>query len=175
VMGLFPIALDQGLPFASKRDETDMNILLLNAGSSSLKCTLMESAEDRVVARGLADWAGSKTYCQYVGLDGSDRSEEVSWRGHAKAAHRFGFDPLHAKPVALTEASALAAVGLRAVHGGQLTSSERITPQIRSRIIALQCFLSAGCERGPSRITRPDTRHRYKRRCDDTPRSAPGA
>ena len=30
-----------------------MNILLLNAGSSSLKCPLMESADGRVVARDL--------------------------------------------------------------------------------------------------------------------------
>src|SRR5262249_10884784 len=47
----------------------DMNILLLNAGSSSLKCALMESAHGRVGARGLADWAGSETYYRYAGSD----------------------------------------------------------------------------------------------------------
>ncbi|HEY7312949.1 MAG TPA: acetate/propionate family kinase [Gemmataceae bacterium] len=114
-----------------------MNILLLNAGSSSLKCTLMESADGGVVARGLADWAGSQSYYRYAGRDGQERSEEVPWRGHAKAVHRFVSDLLHAEPVVLPDASALAAVGHRVVHGGQFTSSVRITPQIRSRITAL--------------------------------------
>jgi acetate kinase len=113
-----------------------MNILLLNAGSSSLKCTLME-ADGRVVARGQGDWAGSGTRYQYAGSDGEERSEEVSWTGHAKAVHRFVFDLLHAEPLVLPERSALAAVGHRVVHGGQFTASVRITPQIRSRINAL--------------------------------------
>src|SRR5262249_56915915 len=43
----------------------------------------------------------------------------------------------HVAPVALSERSALAAVGHRVVHGGQFTSSVRITPEIRSRIAAL--------------------------------------
>jgi acetate kinase len=114
-----------------------MNILLLNAGSSSLKSTLMESADGRVVARGLADWAGSETYYQYVGSDGQERAEKVSWRGHAKAVHRFISDLLHVGAFDLTKESALAAVGHRVVHGGPFTSSVRITPQIRSRITAL--------------------------------------
>src|SRR5262249_44026679 len=37
------------------------------------------------------------------------------------------------------------------------------------------CRLPAGCRRGPPRFTRPDTRHRHKGRCDDAPRSDPGA
>jgi acetate kinase len=114
-----------------------MNILLLNAGSSSLKCTVMESAESKVVARGLADWAGSETYYQYAGSDGRELSEEVAWRGHGNAVHRFVHDLLHAGPGVLPGGSALAAVGHRVVHGGQFTSSVLITPQIRSRISAL--------------------------------------
>jgi acetate kinase len=43
----------------------------------------------------------------------------------------------HVEPVALSERSALATVGHRVVHGGQFTSSVRITPEIRSRIAAL--------------------------------------
>ena len=39
-----------------------MNILLLNAGSSSLKCTLIEAADRKVIAHALADWAGSVTH-----------------------------------------------------------------------------------------------------------------
>ena len=115
----------------------DIRILLLNAGSSSLKATLMESADDAVVARGLADWAGSIPRYEYAASDGKDRAEEVAWKGHAEAVNRFVFDLMHAEPIVLPEHSALAAVGHRVVHGGQFTSSVRITPEIRSRITAL--------------------------------------
>ncbi len=114
-----------------------MKVLLLNAGSSSLKGTLMESADSRVVARGQGDWAGSVTQYQYAGPEGKGRSEEVPWKGHAKAVRRFVFDLTHMEPVVLSDRSALAAVGHRVVHGGQFTSSVRITPEIRSRITAL--------------------------------------
>jgi acetate kinase len=46
-------------------------------------------------------------------------------------------DLMHAEPAALADHAALAAVGHRIVHGGQFTSSVRITPEIRARIAAL--------------------------------------
>ncbi len=66
-----------------------MNILLLNAGSSSLKATLMESDDAKVVARSLADWAGSVTRFQYEGPGGKEHSEEVPWSGHGRAVQRL--------------------------------------------------------------------------------------
>jgi len=108
-----------------------MNILLLNAGSSSLKFTVMESADGKVVARGLADWAGPVTRYQYSNSDGSERNEEVTWSGYAKTVERFVND------LPLSMRSAVVAVGHRVVHGGQFTSSVRITPEIRERITDL--------------------------------------
>ena len=52
-----------------------MRVLLLNAGSSSLKATLMETADEPVVARGLADWAGAVNRFEYAGSDGKRREE----------------------------------------------------------------------------------------------------
>lgn len=115
-----------------------MDILLLNAGSSSLKATLMKThfpaagqkdIVGSVLARGLFDWAGAATRYEYTGEDGKERSEEVSWKGHAQAVQRFVSD--------LPDHSALAAVGHRVVHGGPFTTSVRITSEIRSRISAL--------------------------------------
>jgi acetate kinase len=108
-----------------------MNVLLLNAGSSSLKAALMESADGNVIASGLGDWAGSVTHYQFAGPDGSERKEEVAWKGHAKAVERFVSD------LTAAQRSSLAAVGHRVVHGGKFTSSVRITPEIRSRITEL--------------------------------------
>ncbi len=114
-----------------------MKVLLLNAGSSSLKCTLMESANSAVFASSLADWAGSVTHYRYAGPDGQEHSEEVPWRGHGEAVRRVLHDLMHAEPAALPDQSTLGAVGHRVVHGGPFTSSVRITPEIRSRITAL--------------------------------------
>src|SRR5579872_1563211 len=97
-----------------------MNILLLNAGSSSLKAVLMESADGAVLSRGLADWAGSSTRYHFAGLDGKERSENAPWHGHARAVEQFVADLTSA------QRSTLAAVGHRVVHGGPFTSSVRI-------------------------------------------------
>jgi acetate kinase len=113
-----------------------MQILLFNAGSSSLKATLMDSADGSVRAHALADWAGAQTRYEYSAA-AKGRPEQVSWKGHGEAVRRFLHDLTHADPIVLQQTSALSAVGHRIVHGGQFTSSLRITPEVRSRISAL--------------------------------------
>src|SRR5688572_10338640 len=100
-----------------------MNVLLLNAGSSSLKATVMDSAGGKVIARGTADWAGHTTHYEYEGGNGNKRSEDVPWKSHAEAVKRFVHDLAHAQPAVLPDLTALSAVGHRVVHGGQFTSS----------------------------------------------------
>lgn len=111
-----------------------MSILLLNAGSSSLKCTLREPGEGKVLAQSLADWAGPLTQYEYAGPDGRSSSEEVPWRGHVEAVRRVLHDLTSGEPAALSAGSKLIAVGHRVVHGGEFTSSVLITPEIRKRI-----------------------------------------
>lgn len=110
-----------------------MNVLLLNAGSSSLKGTLTGAADGKVVAQCAADWAGAKTCYQYQGPDGKSHSEEVSWTGHAEALRRFIFDLRRSS----SDTTSIAAVGHRVVHGGPFTSSVQIMPKIRAQITAL--------------------------------------
>jgi acetate kinase len=114
-----------------------MNILLLNAGSSSLKCTLMDSARGEVLARGLADWAGFETRYQFSCSRGTQRNEVVVWKGHGESMRQFVFDLMRDDGPAFRDRAALAAIGHRVVHGGQFSSSVRITPDVRSRIMSL--------------------------------------
>lgn len=114
-----------------------MHILLLNAGSSSLKASLVEPTSGLTVASSLGDWAGAETRYRYTRPDGSESSEVVPWRGHGPAVQRFISDLLHSSPVALNTRLDLAAVGHRFVHGGSFTASVRITPEIRSRLSAI--------------------------------------
>jgi acetate kinase len=108
-----------------------MNILLLNAGSSSLKCSLMDSDSGREIAQGLTDWAGAATRYQYSDANRKQHSEQVAWKDHGKAVKRFLGD------LTAEQRSTLAAVGHRVVHGGRFTSSVLITPEIRARITSL--------------------------------------
>lgn len=114
-----------------------MKLLLLNAGSSSLKCTLIESSNGKVLSYGVADWAGPVTRYHYSTADGRRRSEEVAWRGHAASLARYAFDLTQSDDKLLANSSSLAAVGHRVVHGGPFTSSVLITPDVRNRIMGL--------------------------------------
>lgn len=114
-----------------------MKILLLNAGSSSLKCSLVDETQDQPIAHGLADWAGVVPRYEYVGPDGVTRKAEVSSKSHGEPVRRFLFDLTNTEPVALRDPSTLSAVGHRVVHGGPFSTSVRITPETRSQIAAL--------------------------------------
>src|SRR5262245_28427007 len=114
-----------------------MTILLLNAGSSSLKCTLMRAADKAVIVQGAADWAGHGAKYEYTGPDKKKRTESVAWRSYADAVKRFLSDLTEVKPAALKGKTAIAAVGHRIVHGGPFTSSALITADVHERLKGL--------------------------------------
>jgi acetate kinase len=107
-----------------------MNVLLLNAGSSSLKCTVMESEGRTVVARAAAEWAGRVARYSRSGSTIRSTSEEVPWRGHGEAL-RGVLDDLAVR------SEGVSAVVHRIVHGGDFATSVRISPEVRERIAAL--------------------------------------
>lgn len=109
----------------------------MNAGSSSLKATLVESVGGRVLADAAADWAGPVTRYVRNGLAVGRLSEEVPWRGHAEAVERVLGDLVKAPDRSGAPAPRLAAVGHRVVHGGAFHASVRVGPAVRSRIAAL--------------------------------------
>jgi acetate kinase len=104
-----------------------VKVLLLNAGSSSLKCTLVESDGAEVLARAKADWAGAVSRYERQGPGDARIAEDVSFRRPGDAVRRaigdFGVTPR--------------AVGHRIVHGGSFTQAVRITEAVHSRIARL--------------------------------------
>src|SRR6266568_4449286 len=105
-----------------------MDVLLINAGSSSLKFTLM-SADARLRAGGMADWSGAATHYQFA-----DRApEEVPWQSPGPAV-KHAIDDLTKFGMKRAE---LLGVGHRWVHGGDFTESVRITPEIRAKLAVL--------------------------------------
>jgi acetate kinase len=114
-----------------------MKVLLLNAGSSSLKFSLLESADEKELAHGLGDWAGEETRYHYEGPDGQEHSATVSWRGPGPAVRQALHDLTHTEPIALPRLTELAAVGHRVVHGGDFTEAVRITPEVQEKLKSL--------------------------------------
>ncbi len=111
-----------------------MRVLLLNAGSSGLKASLMESAERTVLAHVRADWAGPVTRYQRSGPGVARVCEQVGFREHGEAV-RHTLDDLGVASAPAGER--LTAVGHRIVHGGEFRAPVRITPAVRSQISAL--------------------------------------
>jgi acetate kinase len=109
-------------------------VLLINAGSSSIKCTLMESDGRAVLARASADWAGSVTRYERSGPGAEHVSEQGAFRGHGEAVRRVLGD---LAATSGTRSELCAAVGHRMVHGGEFTAPVRITSEVRSRVASL--------------------------------------
>ena len=114
-----------------------MNILLLNAGSSSLKTSVLDRANGTVRVHGSADWAGAQTHYRFQVSGSSPMMETVSWKGHEQGVDRFLRDLEQNDAAAEIGRATLTAVGHRFVHGGEFTTSLQINDDVRSKLAAL--------------------------------------
>lgn len=100
-----------------------MNVLVLNAGSSSLKFSLTDTRAHRHRLRGLVERIG----LPQAQLTVEGRTEAVAAADHAEALDAV----LHRLDLDLVEA-----VGHRVVHGGDFTASSRITAEVVEQLEA---------------------------------------
>jgi acetate kinase len=98
-----------------------MKILVINAGSSSVKYRLFDMLHQRVLAYGLLEKIGEKgarLHHHIAGVDGNDATEQVE--RVPLADHRRGLERIGERLLAGTPENAdIAAVGHRVVHGGE--------------------------------------------------------
>ncbi|MED9873420.1 MAG: acetate kinase [Eggerthellaceae bacterium] len=96
-----------------------MNILVINAGSSSLKYQLVNVTTHKVVAKGLCERVGSEESSHKHGIDENEYVYELPLPDHT-AAVQVVLDVLTKGPNAVIhDMSEIAAVGHRVVHGGE--------------------------------------------------------
>lgn len=96
-----------------------MNILVINAGSSSLKYQLVNIATHKVVAKGLCERVGTEESSHKHGIDDNEFVYELPLPDHT-AAVQVVLDVLSKGPNAVIhDMSEIAAVGHRVVHGGE--------------------------------------------------------
>jgi acetate kinase len=112
-----------------------VKILVLNAGSSSLKFSLIESDGERLLAEGGADWQATPARFSLRRPGQPDSQSTLTLQHHGDAVGRILHELLHSQPPLLADVKELAAVGHRVVHGGDVyTSSVRIAPEVKEAI-----------------------------------------
>ena len=112
-----------------------MNILVINAGSSSLKYQLVVVNTNKVRARGLCERVGSKDSFHKHGIDDNEVVHEQPLVDHV-AAMRVVLECLtEGSDAVLSSLSEISAIGHRIVHGGEyFKKSEMITDEVIAKI-----------------------------------------
>ncbi len=116
-----------------------MKILVLNAGSSSLKYQLIDTENDSVIAKGLCERIGIDGSKLTYGAAGKDKIEKVSPMADHTSAIKMVLDILSDAEVGVVSSmSEIDAVGHRIVHGGEkFNKSVLITEQVIADIEAV--------------------------------------
>lgn len=111
-----------------------MSILVLNAGSSSLKFGLFDARAETSLASGLVDWkADPRLAALTVRVGAEETRRQVEVTGHRAAVGAVLRALAGAGP--LTQ---VAAVGHRVVHGGTLfADSTRLAPEVKAALAGL--------------------------------------
>ena len=113
-----------------------MNILVINAGSSSLKYQLIDMDTENVMAKGL---------CERIGIDGSRLNHtpgdadkvviEKPMKDHADAINMVIEALVSPEHGVISDMGEISAVGHRVVHGGELfSSSVVITDEVKKAV-----------------------------------------
>lgn len=119
-----------------------MKILVINAGSSSLKYQLVDTDQDKMLAKGLCERVGSKdSYIKH----GADKDERIfaQYMADHEEALKVVFEALtHSERSTITSIEEIDAIGHRIVHGGNFfDSSALITEEVLQKIESL-CTLA---------------------------------
>lgn len=99
-----------------------MNVLVINAGSSSLKYQLIKVERQKVLAKGLCDRVGSDASSHKHGLDEDEVEISVPMKDHAEAIALVLKTLVEGPDAAIDSLDQIDAVGHRIVQGGKYFS-----------------------------------------------------
>src|SRR5947207_14152650 len=105
-----------------------MKILVANLGSTSFKYRLFDMSDERQLARGGTERIGSPESKCFVEVGKKRRELTAKVPDHAVAV-RYCLEQLTDKSDGcLKDASDVAAIGFKAVHGGAYSGTQHVTP-----------------------------------------------
>jgi acetate kinase len=114
-----------------------MKILVANLGSTSFKYRLFDMQQERQLARGSVERIGAPESRSQVQIDGTTRESVVTVPDHAVAVCRCLEQLTDPQVGCLRDATEVAAIGLKAVHGGRLSGAQRVTPEVLGAMEAM--------------------------------------
>ncbi len=128
-----------------------MKVLVINAGSSSIKYQLFEMPAEKVVAKGLLERIGEEKSKLSHSFDGSEYKVEQKIGDHS-AGMKLIIDTLtDAKTGVIKNVSEITAVGHRVVHGGEeFTGSTIICEKV---IASIEKFADLAPLHNPPNLT----------------------
>lgn len=108
-----------------------MNILVINAGSSSLKYQFIKIEEEKVLAKGLCEKIGLKDSLLKLNVPGKDTYKiEKHMKDHSDAI-KMVIDALTGEHGVISDMNEIDAIGHRVVHGGEaIKDSVLITDEV---------------------------------------------
>jgi acetate kinase len=107
-----------------------MKVLVANLGSTSFKYRLFEMADERQLARGGIERIGSPESRCLAEIGGVKRELVAHVPDHAAAVRRCLDQLTDRDGGCLRDASEVAAIGFKAVHGGRVSGVQRVTPDV---------------------------------------------
>ena len=107
-----------------------MKILVANLGSTSFKYRLFDMADERSLARGGVERIGSAESPCFVEIGGKRQELKVPVPDHAAAVRQCLAQLTDPATGCLKDASEVAAIGFKAVHGGRISGVHRVTPEV---------------------------------------------
>ena len=107
-----------------------MKILVANLGSTSFKYRLFDMSTEQQLARGGIDRIGDSLSHCFVEMNGKRREEEASVADHAVAVKKCLEQLTTGEDACLRDAAEVTAIGFKAVHGGQISGVQRVTPEL---------------------------------------------
>lgn len=112
-----------------------MKVLVSNAGSSTLKFSLFEAENERLLADGLIDWTTKPARLRLRRADRDEVRAELTVERYADAIARVLSELQTGAPAPLRGPDDLQGIGHRVVHGGdRYSAAVRITPDVKRTI-----------------------------------------
>lgn len=115
-----------------------MNVLVLNAGSSSLKYQLIEMPSGQVKCIGIIERIGMEDAIFSHKKNTTEYTKTLPVKNHKQGLQLIEQSLLDKEQGVINSVNEIAAVGHRVVHGGnQFTKTVRVTEQVKANIRAL--------------------------------------
>ena len=112
-----------------------MKILVINAGSSSLKFQLIDMENEQVIAKGICEEIGGKSGFKFKVPGREDYKAAIAMPTHAEALELVLNTLVDEKMGVIKSVSEIGAVGHRVVHGGEkFASSVLVTDEVKAII-----------------------------------------